>query len=265
MIRGLTILTFLAALFATHANAAAPSFDCAKVTAQVNKMICASPELSALDARLANDFHNAKFQGGLNAKAMQAQEDAWLKNTRNACTTPACLKAAYQARDAAILDESLRAASPAAYDETRPFAADPARVAEAKALVGKSCTKMFSDRAAVFPGYTTPKGFQNALVQGGFVTPLEKGGARFGFLILYQDDVSKSCTIADVAVLPDAAHANAFLQCDMGDPDTYGFGMRLAGHKEVVGYWKEVSGKLERQPIGVLGGKITCHEMESGE
>jgi hypothetical protein len=263
MTRIATILFFLFALPAA-ANAA-PSFDCAKVTAQVNRMICASPGLSALDAKLAADFDNTRFQGGIDGKALRAQEDSWLKTVRNTCATVACLKAAYLARDAALLDESLRAASPAAYDETRPFPADPARLAEAKALVGKSCTKMFSDRASVFPGYATPKGFQNALVKGGFVTPLEKDGARFGFLILYQGEVIKSCSIADVVVLPDAAHANAFLQCDMGDPGTYGFGMRLAGHKEVVGYWTQENGKLMRQPIGVLGGKIVCHEMESGE
>jgi uncharacterized protein YecT (DUF1311 family) len=265
MIRAVVSFIFLFALSATQAASAAPSFDCAKITAQVNRMICASPELSALDARLAADFDNTRFQGGIDGKALHAEEDAWLKTVRNACTTAACLKATYMARDAVLLDESLRAASPAAYDETRPFPADPARLAEAKALVGKSCTKMFSDRASVFPGYATPTGFQNALVKGGFVTPLEKGGARFGFLILYQGEVTQSCAIADVVVLPDAAHANAFLQCDMGDPGTYGFGMRLVGHKQVVGYWTEENGKLMRQPIGVLGGKIVCHEMESGE
>jgi len=157
------------------------------------------------------------------------------------------------------------AANPAASADTKPFPVDPARWAEAKALVGTSCTKMFDDRAKVFPDYATPKGFANIVVTPGFVTPLEKGGARFAFLIIYKDEVSKSCTIADVVALPDAKHANAFLQCDTQGPDSYGFGMRLAGHSAVVGYWTldAATGKLVRR--SAAGAKILCHEPESGD
>ena len=63
----------LIAGFTVHtASAAAPSFDCAKVTSAVNKLICTSPELSALDAKLARDFDNTKFQAGIDAKALRA-------------------------------------------------------------------------------------------------------------------------------------------------------------------------------------------------
>jgi uncharacterized protein YecT (DUF1311 family) len=256
----LAAAAMLVATFALHAaSAAAPSFDCAKVTSAVNKLVCASPELSALDAKLARDFDNTKFQGGIDARALRAEEDAWLKNVRNACTDAACLKSAYEARDAALLDESERDASPAAYQETRPFPVDPARWLDARSLVGKSCANML----AGLPGYATPKGFLNVLLNGDVVVPLEKGGARFAFLIAGQ--ASPSCKIADVVALPDAAHADAFLACSIADMDSTGFGMRLAGHKEVVGYWTVADGKLMRQPVGVLGGNMRCQEPESGE
>jgi uncharacterized protein YecT (DUF1311 family) len=260
MTRVTTFLAFLIVLSAAHtASAAAPSFDCAKVTSAVNRMICASPELSALDAKLARDFDNTKFQGGIAAKALRAEEDAWLRNVRDACADAACLKSAYEARDAALLDESERAASPAAYDETRPFPVDPARLADARSLVGKSCTTV----SGGLPGYATPKGFLNVLLNGDVVLPMEKGGARFAFLIAGQ--ASQACKIIDVVALPDAAHADSFLACSIVDMDSYGFGMRLAGHKEVVGYWTVMDGRLMRQPIGVLGGNMHCQEPESGE
>ncbi|HXM00587.1 MAG TPA: hypothetical protein VN932_11700 [Rhizomicrobium sp.] len=259
----LAVATMLIAAFATHTASAAPSFDCAKVTSAVNKLICASPELSALDAKLAKDFDNTKFQGGIDAKALRAEEDAWLKNVRNACADAACLKSTYEARDTALLDESERAASPARYDETRPFPTDPARLADARSLIGKSCANMLGDGGWKLPGYATPKGFLSVLLNGDVVLPLEKGGARFAFLI--EGQASPSCKIADVVALPDAAHADAFLACSIADMDSYGFGMRLAGHKDVVGYWTVMDGRLMRQPIGVLGGNMHCQEPENGE
>jgi uncharacterized protein YecT (DUF1311 family) len=259
----LTVATVLVATFALHtARAAAPSFDCAKVTSAVNKLICASPELSALDAKLARDFDSTRFQAGIDAKALRAEEDAWLKSVRNACADAACLKSAYEARDAALLDESERAASPATYAQTRPFPVDPARWADARSLVGKSCATMLGGGWKL-PGYATPKGFLSVLLNGDVVVPLEKGGARFAFLI--EGQASQSCKTADVVALPDAAHADVFLACSIADMDSTGFGMRLSGHKEVVGYWTVANSKLMRQPVGVLGGNMHCQEPESGE
>jgi hypothetical protein len=122
---------------------------------------------------------------------------------------------------------------------------------------------MLGDGGLVFSGYTVPKGFLSVLLNGDAVAPMEKGGARFAFLI--EGQASPSCKIADVVALPDAAHANAFLACSIADMDSYGFGMRLAGHKDVVGYWTVMDGRLMRQPIGVLGGNMHCQEPESGE
>src|ERR1700722_8060256 len=111
----------LGAAFAAPSDSAGPSFDCGRAHSSVNKLICVTPDIAALDRKLAADFNNAKYQGGSDGKALQAAEDAWLRDVRNKCADAACLRNAYQARDAQILNDSLRAASPAAYADTIPF------------------------------------------------------------------------------------------------------------------------------------------------
>lgn len=53
------LLAGLCALTQPDAAHAAPSFDCAKARTKVEKAICASPALSALDQRLATAYANA--------------------------------------------------------------------------------------------------------------------------------------------------------------------------------------------------------------
>jgi uncharacterized protein len=244
-----------------------PSFDCGRVHSSVNKLICATPDVAVLDRKLANDFNNAKYQGGSDGEALQAAEDAWLHDVRNKCTDAACLRTAYQARDAQILADSLRAASPASYADTRPFPADPAIWSEARSFVGQSCSVNSRDIHIARPGFSTPKGFLVIVGPGGFfVEPLEKNGTRFVFLVQVAD-ASGACTIRDVAALPAPDKANAWLQCSIEDIGM-GPGMRLAGKSDVVGFWTVDAEKtaLQRQPVNVLGqGTIRCTQPESGE
>jgi uncharacterized protein len=260
-------LVMVAAASAATSNVSGPSFDCGRVHSDVNKLICATPDLAALDRKLAADFNNAKYQGGSDGKALQAAEDAWLRDVRNKCTDATCLRTAYQARDAKILEDSLRAASPAAYADTMPFPVDRTIWSEAHAFVGQTCSANSHDLHIARPGYSVPRGFLTIVgPQGFFVEALEKSGARFAFLVQVADG-SGACTIRDVAVLPKPDKANAYLQCSIDDIGM-GPGMRLAGKSDVVAFWTIDAAKaaLQRQPVNVLGqGTIRCQQPESGE
>ena len=83
------------ALLAAPANAA--SFDCAQAGTAVEHMICGDEALSALDDLLGDRYVRA-LKKGEDPKAIKAAQRAWLRETRNACTDAACLKAAYEAR-----------------------------------------------------------------------------------------------------------------------------------------------------------------------
>lgn len=67
-----------------------PSFDCAKATTKVEKLICQSPDLAQLDADMG-----AMYKPGA-GKWYARLHAAWLAR-RNQCADAACLAAAYQA------------------------------------------------------------------------------------------------------------------------------------------------------------------------
>ncbi len=263
-------LFIVAVLASSPAAAAGPSFDCGRVTSQVNKLICSSPELSALDAKLANDYSNMKGQPDVDARALARDEDSWLRKVRNACSDAACLKNAYEARDAQILNQSRRAASPAAYAETRPFPVDATIAASAMALIGKPCGGPGEDIPAG-SGFASRTAFQPVIGPDTVVVPRAKKGAWFAFLLVTKD----GCRVTDAVALPGPKAADAFLSCNVpadagsATPQSMGFGMRKTGHKFPVAYWEvdAKSGKLIRQPLGVLGwsDKIVCNYPESGE
>lgn len=271
IVKGLLLTAGTLAFSSGHATQApGPSFDCAKVHSQVNLLICATPELAALDRNLAEDFNNARYQAGVDGKALQRSEEQWLSQVRNQCADAACLKQAYTARDAAILDQSLRAASPAAYAETRPFAVDPAAWTDAQSYLGKPCENGEDLPAAA--GYQPIPGYLPIIGVQAVVVARSKAGAAFAFLL---DTRNSGCKVADVVALPSRQQAGSFLQCqvpaDGGDsaPQSVGFGMRRSGQKRLVAYW-EVSGedaRLIRQPLDVLGWSeaIRCLQPETGE
>jgi uncharacterized protein len=255
------------AAFAAPSDASGPSFDCRRVHSSVNKLICATPDIAALDRKLANDFNNAKYQGGSDGKALQAAEDAWLRDVRNKCADAICLRSAYQARDAEVLDDSLRAASSATYADTLPFPVDRTVWSEVRSFVGQSCSANSHDLHIARSGFSTLKGFLTIVGPGGFfVEALEKNGARFAFLVQVAD-ASGACTIRDVVVLPAPDKVNAYLQCNIEDVGM-GPGMRRTGKSDVVAFWTIDAQKsaLQRQPVNVLGqGTIRCRQPESGD
>jgi uncharacterized protein len=252
--------------------APSPAFNCARARSNVEHLICTTPELAKLDAQLADIFLNSSGQAGVDAKALRRDEDQWLLNVRGACTDIACLKTAYAQRIQALKDQSLQAASPAAYAETRPFHADAALLRNAQALIGKSCDLLSNPASAAAAGYSPIKGFPPVVANGASSRAFANQRARFAFLLATGKDDSAQCHISDVVVLPDPSVANTLLQCNspLDDPAAMtGIGMRLVGQKKVVAYWAIDTDRqvFNRIALGVLDAQNTlrCQQPETGE
>ncbi|QFY43735.1 hypothetical protein F6R98_14785 [Candidatus Methylospira mobilis] len=274
MERKIVLLVILTgAGFIAEAENAAPSFPCDRAKNYAETTICATPGLAAADRELAEIYLSVSNQGGIDPKALRKTEDHWLADVRNRCTTPACIRQAYAARKQELLEQSARAVSPAAWEETRPFPVQPALWSEVMALVGTSCARPYTDHKVFLHGFDTPQGFPPFMVirNGVTVAPAEKNGSRFAFLI---KDGDNTCTIVDVVVLPSSKEATSFLLCKT-ESDTLtssGFGMRRTGEKRPAAYWsvddEPSSGKsrINRVPLDVLGligdNGVICSEAE---
>jgi glucose/arabinose dehydrogenase/uncharacterized protein len=104
MKRALLALLALAAALSVE-SAAAASFDCAKAATPTEKAICADPILSRLDEQLDDAYRVAQKRASSRTALRDAQRQ-WLSTRRDVCRDAACLRAAYQARIDALLDES---------------------------------------------------------------------------------------------------------------------------------------------------------------
>jgi uncharacterized protein len=77
---------------------AQPSFDCSKATQSVERLICASPELSGLDEMLGRSYAVAVDKLGAAGACLRIDQTRWLRSVRNACADDACLQRAYRLR-----------------------------------------------------------------------------------------------------------------------------------------------------------------------
>jgi uncharacterized protein YecT (DUF1311 family) len=78
-------ITAVAAILCSAAASAA-SFDCGRARTQMERAICASPELSALDERMAASYERAsKALSPAGARELKASQLAWLRYARQAC------------------------------------------------------------------------------------------------------------------------------------------------------------------------------------
>lgn len=112
-------------------SASAASFDCSKAATVVEKTICATPRLSALDDELATTYAAARK----NAALRDAQRK-WLADERNACDdAEECIEAAYLTRIA-----QLRFASKS-FAKQKP----PARILGRYSHVKQNCTPSEDD------------------------------------------------------------------------------------------------------------------------
>ena len=92
-------LIALALLAAVPAQAAGPSFSCARATGADERAICRSPTLSAQDRQLArvyNDVQHCTAMGGRGAN-IDDQRD-WLQARRRCGGDRACLSNLYRVR-----------------------------------------------------------------------------------------------------------------------------------------------------------------------
>ena len=89
------LLILSACLIAINVNAA--SFDCRKATTLIEKYICSDQQLSDLDDLLMLAYKKA-MSNSVSPEQVKAQQISWLKNVRNACQTPECLKQVYSDR-----------------------------------------------------------------------------------------------------------------------------------------------------------------------
>ncbi len=74
----------------------AASFDCAKATSKVEKMICADAELSRLDGEMQT-IHQQASQFIADPVGFRAEQRQWLKS-RDTCKDTGCLAKAYRSR-----------------------------------------------------------------------------------------------------------------------------------------------------------------------
>ncbi len=84
-------------------TACSASFDCAKASTKVEKMICADSKLGKLDEELAKLYQGALDKATEEQKKLLLTEQRhWLKHTRNICEDETCLKLAYWSRQAGL-------------------------------------------------------------------------------------------------------------------------------------------------------------------
>jgi len=85
------------AIFVIPTISFAASFDCAKATSEVEKLICGNDDLSRLDEYLHKAFLKALKRPDIKQQTIESQK-LWLKNNRNACRDAKCIRKAYKTR-----------------------------------------------------------------------------------------------------------------------------------------------------------------------
>ncbi|KAB7628886.1 lysozyme inhibitor LprI family protein [Stenotrophomonas rhizophila] len=91
-------ITAVFAMVALGTTAHAASFDCAKASTPVEKMVCGSELLSQLDSALADAYAMARGRVMDDGSLLRAEQRQWIASRRNSCDSEACLEAVYRAR-----------------------------------------------------------------------------------------------------------------------------------------------------------------------
>jgi uncharacterized protein len=103
MLKLLSLACLGVVILVRSSTATSPSFDCAKATGFVEKLLCTDTELAAMDVKMAALYMQALKQAPAAAKkALRKEQRGWLK-TRNACQTYTeprrnCVSYAYEQR-----------------------------------------------------------------------------------------------------------------------------------------------------------------------
>jgi len=89
-------LLFMVLPLCLAVNVQAASFDCAKASTKVEKIICDNPEISKLDDELSASY-KAALQNEKQAESIRHAQKQWMKE-RNICIDADCVKRAYEIR-----------------------------------------------------------------------------------------------------------------------------------------------------------------------
>ncbi len=89
-------VVFLLAVFIASMSFAA-SFECARASTKVEKLICSDPERSKSDEDLTVSYVRV-LKSALDPEAIKNQQRKWLSEVRNHCDEVACLREAYASR-----------------------------------------------------------------------------------------------------------------------------------------------------------------------
>ena len=189
------------------------------------------------------------------------------RHMQRECSDAACVQTSYEERIAELKDESLRVASPAAYEQTLPFPTPEPLWRAVRAMVGRPCTYVANVAGPVIPEFTRSVRFLPVILSGGVTVVAEREGVRFAFLT--NTGENNACEIDDVVALPASAVPDRFLQCSNIDPQISGFGVRNGTTHKLDAFW-EVSAeqhKLIRVAMGVLAieKSVRCRQPETGE
>ncbi|MDR6419400.1 uncharacterized protein J2801_001651 [Paraburkholderia phenoliruptrix] len=84
----------------TAPTAIVASFDCAKASSKIEKLVCSSPETASADKQLASVYRAAAAKSS-DPAALKQQQREWLKE-RNACDDASCLLKTTEARIQAL-------------------------------------------------------------------------------------------------------------------------------------------------------------------
>jgi uncharacterized protein YecT (DUF1311 family) len=74
-----------------------PSFDCARIKAGAERLICSDKDLSKLDVELSQAYSKARNKLS-DKNQIRSEQNIWLKSVRNACSDKECMIKAYEQR-----------------------------------------------------------------------------------------------------------------------------------------------------------------------
>jgi uncharacterized protein len=244
-----------------------PSFSCAHVTSRVNRLVCSSPHLAALDRELALLFSNMQGQP-IDHKQLRAGEDAWLAALHRDCQDVACIESRYQGQLLVLRDTSLRVASPAAYEETRPFPAPDSIRLQAEKSVGKPCITRAGLVDTSISGFQPAASFLPIFGPGYVVVVRQSSGHLFAFLISAPLN-GEGCLVSDEISLPPTVQGSSFLQCSNQDPAIAGFGIHSTSNNDLLALWtvEGIQLHFRRIPTHVVGIEktIRCRQPEGAD
>lgn len=74
-----------------------PSFDCAKASTGAERLICSNQELATLDVEMMSTYKRLA-DGNPDKNTLKKEQNDWMKNERNTCSTSDCMAKAYRSR-----------------------------------------------------------------------------------------------------------------------------------------------------------------------